>query len=914
MPNDFVIDPSQNIFGVPKRDLDPIFSPRSIAIVGAKDDAHTVARTIVNNLKEGGFSGPLYPINPKRSEVLGLKCYPTLTSVGAPIDLIVIVTPNKTAPALIEECSKLGIPAAIIITAGFKEIGEEGEKLEREILEIAHRAKIRIVGPNCLGVMNPHMNMNATFAAGMALKGNIAFVSQSGALCTSVLDWSLQEKIGFSAFASIGTMMDIEWADLIDYFGQDPNTYAILMYMESIGNARRFLATARKVALAKPIIVIKSGRTSEAAEAAASHTGSMSGSDDVFDAAMQRAGILRVNSVFDLFGSALILAKQPIPKGPKLTILTNAGGPGVLATDAAIFSGAELAPISKETIEKMNEFLPMAWSHSNPVDILGDAGADKYEKAIEEIGKDSNADGVLVILTPQDMTDSLGIAKAIIRHSKLGKPIIASWMGGKSVQAGAELLSTNGIPNFLFPDEAARLFGMMWNYSEELRLLYNTPTAFDEVSDPKANLSRLKAVEEILDKADREDREILTEEESKRVLHAYGIPIVETLIAATKGEARKLADKLGYPIVLKIHSETITHKSDVGGVILNIKTGDEVEKAYDQILHSVTEKVGKEHFLGVTVQRMISLDGYQLILGSSVDPQFGPVLLFGTGGVLTEVFQDRALALPPLNNNLARSMMEKTKIYKALLGVRGKGSVDMKALEKLLINFSRLITEHPRIKELDVNPLLASEKELIALDARVLIFKKTAVTDLPKVAIRPYPIEYVETTQLSDGTHLVLRPIRPEDELLMVDFHKNLSEQDVWHRYLKAFSLSERTGHDRLIRVCFANYDYSIPMIAEVITPSGIKEIVAVGRLEKDLSGKKATLTILVIDAFQNRGLGTMLIEKLLTIAKIEKIERIEAALLKDNSRMIHICKKLHFEMKETSKNQLISIWVPSKH
>ncbi|MBL8117848.1 MAG: bifunctional acetate--CoA ligase family protein/GNAT family N-acetyltransferase [Anaerolineae bacterium] len=876
--------------------LDAIFAPRNIAVIGATENENSVGRTIMWNLITNPFGGAVFPVNPKRPSVLGVKAYPTIRDVPDQVDLAVIVTPSKAVPALIEDCVDLGIRGAIIISAGFKEIGPEGVALEQQILATA-RGKMRIVGPNCLGVMMPHRGLNATFAGAMARPGNVGFISQSGALLTSVLDWSIQENVGFSAFISIGSMLDVNWGDLISYLGDDPQTESIVVYMETVGDARSFLSAAREVAREKPIIVIKAGRTEAAAHAAASHTGSLAGSDDVLDSAFRRAGILRVDSIADVFYTVEALAKQPRPRGNRLTILTNAGGPGVLATDELITGGGELAEITPETIDKLSTFLPAAWSHSNPVDILGDAGPDKYAKALEIAAQDANSDGLLVILTPQAMTDPTATAEMLKPYAQIeGKPVLASWMGGEVVEEGERILNRANIPTLPYPDVAARLFNYMWRYTGNLRALYETPLlppASAEEADNRAH------VDQMIREARQAGRTILTETESKQILAAYDIPTIPMHIAATEDDAVKAADTLGYPVVLKLHSETITHKTDVGGVKLNLANADAVRAAYNAIYQSVSEKASVADFLGVSVQPMVKLDGYELIIGASPDPQFGPVLLFGMGGTLVEVFKDRALALPPLTTTLARRMMERTTIYTALKGVRGKPPVDLVGLEQLMVRFSQLVTEQRWIKEIDINPLIASPERLLALDARVVLYDNDVTEDhLPKLAIRPYPSQYAGTWTMKDGTETTIRPIRPEDEPLMAAFHQNISERSVVLRYFYPLALSQRVEHERLSRLAFIDYDREMALVAQIKgRRTSQPEIIAAGRLIKLYGGENAEFTILVSDAFQGYGLGTEMLRRLVDIGKQEGVKHIYGNILGDNTNMLRVTERLGFNL-----------------
>ena len=628
---------------VEKQSLEALFAPESIAVIGATDRAGTVGRTVLQNLLNPAFHGRVYPVNPQRSEILGVKSYKRICDVPEPVDLVVLATPAVTIPGLIGECIDAKARSAVVISAGFKERGTEGVALEQQIQEQLKRSSLRLIGPNCLGVMNPLLGMNATFAKDAPKGGSVAFLSQSGALLTAILDWSYKEEVGFSAIVSTGSMLDVGWGDLIYHFGDDPHTKSILLYMESVGDARSFLSAAREVALTKPIIVIKAGRSEAASKAAASHTGALTGSDEVLDAAFRRCGVLRVLNIADLFYMAEVLGKQPRPKGPRLTILTNAGGPGVLATDSLVANGGELAKLSETTLQKLNEFLPAHWSHGNPIDILGDADSERYAKAIEIAAQDPNSDGLLVALAPQGMTNPSEIAQKLKPYAKSsGKPLLASWMGGISVAEGEAILNHGGIPTFPYPDTAARAFTYMWRYSENLRSLYETPSLAE---GPELSESSRSGVQEIIHQARTSGRLLLNESESKAVLSHYGIPTVKTRIARNEEEAVQHASELGFPLVLKIFSDTITHKTDVGGVKLNLEDEAAVRKAYQSIQASVIEKVGADHFGGVTVQPMVKLDGYELILGSSIDPQFGPVLLFGSGGQLVEVYKDRALAL-----------------------------------------------------------------------------------------------------------------------------------------------------------------------------------------------------------------------------------------------------------------------------
>jgi acetyltransferase len=879
-------DPSLDIWKARSHPLAPIFLPRSVAVVGATEREGSVGRTVLWNLISHPFGGTVYPVNPKRHQVLGIRAYERLSALPEPVDLAIIAIPAAGVPAVIQECVEAGVKGAIVLSAGFKEIGPEGLALEKTIQQAA-RGKLRLIGPNCLGIQNPHTGLNATFAAQMARPGNVGFISQSGALCTSILDWSLRENVGFSAFISLGSMLDVGWGDLIDYLGEDPHTHSIVLYMESIGDARSFLSAAREVALSKPIIVIKAGRTQAAAQAAASHTGSLTGSDAVLDAAFRRCGVLRVDRIEDLFDMAEVLAKQPRPQGPHLTILTNAGGPGVLATDALIRAGGSLAQLSPQTLEQLNQILPPHWSHGNPIDILGDAGPERFAQVLEVVLQDPGSQGCLVILTPQAMTDPTATAEKVVetwRRSGSRQPILASWMGGALVDAGEQILNQAGIPTYRYPDQAARVFSYLWRFSDNLKALYETPTL------PPARAVERDRVHQILSQARQQGRTLLTEVESKEILAAYGIPVVPTRVAASSEAAVEAAEAIGYPVVLKLYSHTLTHKTDVGGVQLNLPDAEAVRRAYQQIQTNVAEKAGSQHFQGVTVQPMVPTNGYELILGSSEDPQFGPVLLFGSGGQLVEVFQDRSIGLPPLNTTLARRLMENTLIYKALKGVRGRRAVDLEALEQLLVRLSQLVAEQREIKEIDINPLLVSGEKLLALDARVIL-RAEQEPPVP-LAIRPYPSQYI--WPFRDG--ITIRPIRPEDEPLVLEFHRHVSDYSVYLRYFHPIQYSARTAHERLVRICFNDYDREIALVAERQDPE--PHLLGISRLSKKHGlPQEAEFALLVADPYQRQGIGTELLTRLIQVARCEGIQRLAGEVLSENEGMRRLCRRLGFQL-----------------
>lgn len=865
-------------------------------MIGATDRPESVGRAVLWSLVSSPFGGTVYPVSDKHASVLGIKAYKRIGEIPECVDLAVIVTPAKTVPGIVAECVAAGVQGAIVISAGFKEHGEEGRELEREIVDRIRGAGIRLIGPNCLGVMNPVTGLNATFASNsLPRAGSVAFISQSGALCTAILDWAQQELVGFSAFVSVGSMLDVGWGDLIDYLGNDPRTQSIVIYMETVGDARSFLSAAREVSLNKPIIVIKAGRTEAAAKAAASHTGSMTGSDEVLDAAFRRCGVLRVNTIADLFYMAEVLSKQPRPKGPRLAIVTNAGGPGVLAADSTIGAGGQLATLSDVSMRALDRILPPHWSRNNPVDVLGDALPDRYAKVFETVAQDAGVDGLLAVLCPQGMSHPTLTAERLAPFAKgTGKPVIASWIGGGEMAPGIQILNRAGIPTFPYPDTAARVFQYMWHYSENLHALYETPV-LPHASEKGTDRS---VAARIVESARASHRTLLTESESKQVLRAYGIPTVETVDAATEQEAVAQAERIGFPVVLKLRSESVTHKTDVDGVQLNLRDADAVRGAYRAIQGAMAARGLAEAFQGVSVQPMVKLDGYELIVGSSVDPQFGPVLLFGTGGQLVEVFRDRALALPPLNTTLARRMMEGTRVFEALRGVRGRRGVNVGGLEELLVRFSQLVVEQPRIREIDINPLLVSPDALVALDARIILYgDEVADDELPRPAIRPYPVQFVHEGRMKNGEAVTFRPIRPEDEPLVVKFHQSLSDRSVYLRYFQPLKLSQRTAHERLTRICFIDYDREMALVVERKNDAGEAEIVAIGRLSKLRGRDEGELAVLVDDRYQNQGLGTELYRQLIAVAREERLRRVVSTILPENREMRAICVKHGFRL-----------------
>jgi acetyltransferase len=873
--------------------LDKIFDPKAVAIIGASDEEGTVGYALMKNFKELGFEGKVYPVNIKKSEILGMKAYPSVEQIPEPIDLAVIATPARTVPDIVEQCGKSGIKGLIIISAGFKEIGAEGKALEEKIIELKTEYSLRIIGPNCLGIIRPTRNLNATFISKMPKLGNIAFISQSGALGSAILDWALHENVGFSNFVSIGSMIDVDFGDLIDYFGTDPKTRSILMYIEGLTDARKFMSATRHFARTKPIILVKAGKFSESAKAAASHTGSLTGEDNIYDAAFKRAGVVRVDEIADLFNCAEVLGMQPLPKGPNLAIITNAGGPGVMATDALIGQGGKMAKLSEKTMETLNAVLPHFWSHGNPIDILGDAHADRYKATLEACLNDENVDGVLMIYTAQAVAEPVEIAQSIVdlvkSRSYQNKTIITSFMGYGAVEEANRIFSENSIPTYSTPEQATKTYLYMYQYKRNLELLYETPEEVPvDVMAPKRPLMV------ILRNAATENRELLTEAEAKRFLEYYNFPVVKTMVATTPEEATQLAAQIGYPVVLKILSPQIIHKTDAGGVVLDLNNETEVREAFDRIIERAKQYNPEAEIQGVTVQKMIKKKGYEVIIGAKQDPLFGPVILFGMGGVGVELFKDFSLGLPPLNQTLVRRMMEETKVYQLLKGYRNVPPANIKLLEETMVLFSQLLVDFPQLKEVDINPLFIDSEEAFVFDARIVIDKQQVFEKLEPhqhLVITPYPKKYETLWTMRDGRQVLLRPIKPEDEPLWLEMFQNFSEESIRYRF---FQIIKDTPHETRVRYCNIDYDREIALVPE-LTENGKRKILGVVRVGIEPNGKAGEIAFIVADPWQGLGLGAKMVDYAIEIAKNMKIETLYAIMLPDNLRAISLMKKMGF-------------------
>lgn len=861
--------------------LDKIFNPSRIAIIGASDRENSVGAKLLQNMIGVGSKVVVYPVNLFRSTVQGITAYPNISRIPWKVDLAVIATPAHTVPQIVEECGKAGVSGIIIVSAGFREAGDEGALLEKQIQTLKNRYNMRIIGPNSFGVMRPKTKLNATFSNKTALPGKIAFISQSAALCASVLDWASEAHVGFSAIASTGSMLDVDLGDFIDYFGTDGQTRSIVIYVESISNARKFMSAARGIARAKPIVVVKAGRCLESAKATISHTGALCGEDAVHDAAFRRAGIVRVEAISDLFSCAEALAMQPNPKGPNLTIITNAGGPGVIATDHLIAKGGKLSQLSNETIQALKSVLPSYCSTANPIDILEEADPERFRKVIEICFKDHSSDGFLFMHTPLGATHPLMFAKMIVEVSKqTTKPIITSLIGEGQSWKARSILQKHGIPSFMTPEQAVATFMYMYSYTQNLELLYQTP----EELPIEVSISRF--LKGVLRRAFNNGQRVLSLPESMQFLFAYGIPTTDTLVARTSDEAEAIASNLACPIVMKALSPQITHKSKAGGVILNVWSPGEAKAFFNELAEKVKSHVPQAEFQGVAIQPMIRKGGYELLIGSKKDPQFGSVIVLGIGGIAAELFKDIGVGFPPLNQVLARRLIESTVIYKQ---AASKGSsLSLKLLEEVLVKFSQLVVDFPEIKEIDVNPLVVDENSAVAVDARIVIDPDRILQEgepHEHLVIAPYPKKYVTQWKLKDETPLVLRPIRPEDENLFSELFKSFSEETMRFRF---FQIIKDVTHETLTRYCNIDYDREMAIVAE--TQGEKKRIIGVVRLISEPGRNSGEFAVVVGDEWQGQGLGSKLLDYIIEIGKEMKLETIYGYVDSENVKMVHLC------------------------
>jgi acetyltransferase len=869
--------------------LSSLFEPRSVALVGATEVREKVGGRMLENLLSAGFQGRLFAVNPKYRSVRGVPCFASVGELPQPVDLAVIVTPPRTVPAVIEECGRFGIRAAVVITAGFSEAGAEGAKLEHELLAAARRHGVRVLGPNCLGLMRPPLGLNATFARGNALPGSLALLSQSGAVCTALLDWASPSGIGFSSVISLGGSSDLDFGEVIDYLAADPRTEHILLYVEGVRDGRRLVSSLRAAARTKPVIVMKVGRYPAGSRAAVSHTGAIVGTDDVFDAVVRRTGIVRVTTAGELIAAAHALGARVRPTGQRLAIVTNGGGPGVMAADRAGALGLPLATLAPETVRKLERVLPPNWSHGNPIDVIGDAGPERYRAAVSACLEDSGVDGVVAILTPQAMTEPDDAAAAVIGAAAgSGKPVITCWMGEASVGAAREKLMRAGLSTFRLPENAVEAFAYIAAFYRNQRLLLEAPPPMIE-----RETADLESARRIVREALAQGRSVLGATESKALLAAFRIPVARSLDAATEDQAVAAAEAEGYPIVMKIRSPDITHKSDVGGVRLGLANAQAVREAYAYMMANVAARRPQARVGGVSIERMVSrANGRELMVGILRDPVFGPAITFGAGGIAVEVLRDRAVALPPLNATLVADMIDGTRVARMLDEFRHLPPVDRVALEGLLLRVSEIACEMPEVEELDINPVVADEHGVLALDARVVVKAVPAgAVRYGHLAIHPYPAELETREKLADGTPFTLRPIRPEDAAIEMEFVDGLSPES---RRMRFQSALRGLTPAMLARFTQIDYDREMAFIA-VDERGGIEHEVGVARYMLLPDGRSSEFAIVVADAWQGRGLGHRMMQRLIAVARERGVEEMTGWVLAANTAMLDMVESLGF-------------------
>ncbi len=869
--------------------LSPLFEPASVAVVGASETPGSIGAILIENMLAAPYRGALYAVNPRYGKVRGVPCFPSVAKVPERLDLAVIATPPQTIPDLVEECGKAGVRTIVIITAGFSETGAAGAKLERALLENARRYRVRVIGPNCLGVMRPELGMNATFARGGAVAGTLGLISQSGAVCTAMLDWARPHRIGFSSVVSLGGSTDVDFGEIIDYMVNDPRTEHILLYIEGVRDARRFVSSLRAAARVKPVILLKVGRQPSGSRAAVSHTGAIVGSDDVFDAVVKRAGVVRVATIGQLVAAAQALASHVRPQGDRLAVVTNGGGPGVMAADRAADLGIPLAELSTTTIEALKGALPANWSHGNPVDLIGDADAERYRAAVSACLRDPGVDGVLVMLTPQAMTEPSAAAAAVIEAARgQSKPVLACWMGEAQVAEGRKRFIEAGIPVFRTPEPAVEMFAHVSSFYRNQRALLQTPGPLSDEAPPDLDTARL-----IIEAALGERRKVLGEMESKALLSAFRIPVARTVVARSAHEAMLLAGEIGYPVAMKIDSPDVTHKTDVGGVRLNLNNAQAARAAYDEIVASVTRAKPDARVNGIAVQPMVVRpNGRELMIGVVRDPVFGPAITFGAGGVEVEVHRDRAVALPPLNGFLVADMIRGTKVSKLLGAFRALPPVNMAALESVLLRVSAMVCELPQIEELDINPLIVDEDGAVAADARVVVGRHVSLRGAyGHMAIHPYPAQLVSTWYPAGGPQVTIRPIRPEDARIEHEFVRGLSAESRYFRFMDA--LRELTPM-MLVRFTQIDYDREMAFIGTVERDGGEAEI-GVCRYITNPDGETCEFAIVVSDEWQRRGLGRKLMIQLIDVAKARGLKAMVGHILAANHSMLALCEALGF-------------------
>ena len=886
-----------------KHYLKKVFEPQSIAVVGASEDPDAVGTRVLQNIRDGGFNGDIYPVNPEYASIQGLHAYASISDIDHPIDLVVIAIPAAGVPAVITECGEHRVGAVIVLSAGFGEVGRRGQALQNQIVDTARTYDIPLVGPNCLGVIRPRVGMNATSARSGARAGHVALVAQSGAFCTALLDWADSRGYGFSAVASLGATADVGFGDVLDYLAVDPETRSILIYVEGISNARSFMSGLRVAARLKPVIVVKSGRSESGSRAAVSHTGGKVGGDHVFDAAVQRAGAVRVMTVSQLFAAAQTLASGTRVEGPRLAIVTNGGGPGVMAADRAYDLQVPLAELSPETISKLSEVLPQHWSHSDPVDILGDADAARYRAATEIVLADAKVDALLVMLTPQAATDPLSCAEGVIAAAaEAHKPVLACWMGEKLVDESRRAFSAAGIPQFTSPEAAVDAFGYLACYRRNQIALLQAPEPLSRQRESDVEGARL-----IIEHAMGERRFTLSNAESKAILKAFHIPTTPSINVNSAAEALIAAEGVGLPVAMKINSPDIPHKSDIGGVRLNIREPRSVRTAFREMIDKVSVARPDARVSGVTIEPMLDRPhAREIMIGIAHDPVFGPVISFGAGGTAIEIFADSQVALPPLNEYLSKDLIRGTRASKFLKKFRNLPEADIRKLVDVLQRISEIACELPEIRELDINPLLVDEEGVIAVDARIVVAPpQTSTAHYGHMAIHPYPPELETTWQLPDGTDVTLRPIRPEDAEIEQDFVENLSAESKYFRFMQSM---DKLTPMMLARFTQIDYDREMALVAVIKEHTAEARILGVARYVSNPDKQSCEFALTVADEWQKKGIGRQLMHRLMAVARDRGIEIMEGEVLSNNSKMLRLCERLGFHASRSEDPDVVSV------
>jgi len=884
--------------------LAPLFTPSSVALFGATDREDAVGGIVFKNLLGAGYKGRVYAINPKRETVQGQKAWPSIDAIEDPVDLAVVATPAASVPGIVEECGEHGIRTMLILSAGFRETGAEGRRLEDRVVRLANRHGIRLMGPNCLGIIRPELGLNITFGNNNARPGNLALVSQSGAICTAILDWAEDNDVGFSTVVSTGIAADLDFGDYLDYLVTDHRTRAILLYIEGIKDSRRFMSSLRAAARIKPVIALKVGRHAAGAQASMSHTGALVGSDETFSAALSRSGVLRVETIGQLFAAAKALSSLHYRgASERLVVITNGGGPGVMAADRATDQGIELSTLSAATIAALDEKLPSVWSRGNPVDIIGDAQPERYQDALDICLADPGVDGAIVILTPQAMTRPTDVAQAVIRSAKKSsKPIMTSWMGGAQVAEARRLFNNAHVPDFGMLENAVDAFSYLARYNRNQRLLLQTPSPLGRGRD----VPDIEGARMIIEGVLTEQRHVLTEPESMAVLNAFHIPTVRNSVAHSPNEALVIAQSIGFPVAMKVLSTEISHKSDAGGVRLNINSAQEVRGAYKQLVDQVLAKLPDARIDGVTVEKMYrSSSGRELMIGIVRDPVFGPVISFGGGGTAVEIMGDSAISLPPLNQRLALDLIRRTKVSRLLGEFRNMPAVDIDRLIDVLLAVSSMACELPWVQEMDINPLIIDEHGIVAVDARIAVDYPQASTDpYHHLAIHPYPAHLVNRIQLNDGTDIVIRPIRPEDAEIEAKFVRELSKEAKYFRFMNSI---QELSQEMLVRFTQIDYHYEMALIAVRPNADG-EEQIGVARYTTNLDKESCEFALVVSDKWQSRGIAHHLMQRLMDVARDRGLERMEGQVLANNHRMLELVTSLKFVIHDDPEDNAVKL------